>query len=59
MCSADAERDESFGCDERFARDVCLRHVSGTHHITSAAASLAAKAAYLTLSEQDIRHNII
>ena len=30
-----AEHDASFGRDVRFARDVCLRHINGTHHITA------------------------
>lgn len=34
MCSAAAERDECFASDVPFGRDVCLRYVSGTHHIT-------------------------
>ena len=34
MCSADAERDVSSGCDARFARDVWLRQVKA-EYITS------------------------
>ena len=39
MCSADAERDVCCASDVPFGRDVCLRHVSGTHHITATAGS--------------------
>ena len=34
-----AERDVSSASDAPFGRDVCLRHVSGTHHITATTGS--------------------
>ena len=41
-----AERDVCYASDVPFGRDVCLRHVGGTHHITATVGSIITCAAY-------------